>query len=254
MTHIWFSFKHILLTAWRVSNDYTTPWTLILCFTKHHAMDSKHIAPRTRRRWVVRFMIRPHYPRYPVQFQSGRHFRMTGNRALRRIFGPKREEVAGGWWRLNNEQLHNLYISLNITRVIKSRRMWWAEQVEEKPEGKRPFERTILIWNLKRYILCGLESSGSGQRPVAGSCEYGNEHSGHINSKRNFLTNWSTMSFSTSWSYSNTNWRMCCSSVCTSSWDRCQAKWGRICCTIWGNVCLLEDNSTDTRVTLHHFS
>jgi hypothetical protein len=42
-------------------------------------------------------------------------------RALRRIFGPKREEVAGGWRRPQNEELHNLYASLNFIRVIKSR-------------------------------------------------------------------------------------------------------------------------------------
>jgi hypothetical protein len=42
---------------------------------------------------------------------------------LRRIFGPKREEVAGGWRRLHNEEFHNLYASLSIIRVIKSRRM-----------------------------------------------------------------------------------------------------------------------------------
>jgi hypothetical protein len=41
------------------------------------------------------------------------------NRALRRIFGPKREEVAGGLRRLNNEELHNLFTSPNIIRVIK---------------------------------------------------------------------------------------------------------------------------------------
>jgi hypothetical protein len=45
------------------------------------------------------------------------------NRVLRRIFGPKREEVVGGWRRLHNEELHNLYASPNIIRVIKSRRM-----------------------------------------------------------------------------------------------------------------------------------
>jgi hypothetical protein len=44
------------------------------------------------------------------------------NRVLRRIFGPKREEVAGGWRRLHNEEVHNLYVSLNTIRVIKSRR------------------------------------------------------------------------------------------------------------------------------------
>jgi hypothetical protein len=42
---------------------------------------------------------------------------------LRRIFGPKMEEVAGGWRRLHNEELHNLYSSANIIRVIMSRRV-----------------------------------------------------------------------------------------------------------------------------------
>jgi hypothetical protein len=42
-----------------------------------------------------------------------------GNRVLRRIFGSKREEVAGGWRRLHNEELHNLYASLNIIVLIK---------------------------------------------------------------------------------------------------------------------------------------
>jgi hypothetical protein len=44
-------------------------------------------------------------------------------RVLRRIFGPRKEEVAGGWRRLHNEELHNLYTSPDIVRVIKSRWM-----------------------------------------------------------------------------------------------------------------------------------
>jgi hypothetical protein len=51
------------------------------------------------------------------------------NRVLRRIFGPKREEVAGGWRRLHNEELHNLYASPNIISVMKSRRIRWTEHV-----------------------------------------------------------------------------------------------------------------------------
>jgi hypothetical protein len=51
------------------------------------------------------------------------------NRVLRRIFGPKRDEVTGEWRKLNNEELHDLYPSSNIVRVIKSRRMRWAGHV-----------------------------------------------------------------------------------------------------------------------------
>jgi hypothetical protein len=51
---------------------------------------------------------------------------VSENRILRRIFGPKREEVEEGWRRLHNEELHNFYSSLNIIRVIKSRRMRWV--------------------------------------------------------------------------------------------------------------------------------
>jgi hypothetical protein len=45
------------------------------------------------------------------------------NRVLRRIFGPKRDEVTGDWRKLHNEELHNLYFSPNIIRMIKPRRM-----------------------------------------------------------------------------------------------------------------------------------
>jgi hypothetical protein len=51
------------------------------------------------------------------------------NRALRRIFGPKRGVVTGGWKKLHNEELHNLYWSPNIIRMIKSRRMICAGHV-----------------------------------------------------------------------------------------------------------------------------
>jgi hypothetical protein len=73
---------------------------------------------------------------------------------LRRILGPKREEVVGGWRRLHNKELHNVYASPNINGVMKSRRMrWvghvtWIGQMEKgnnilsgKPEGKRPLGR-----------------------------------------------------------------------------------------------------------------
>jgi hypothetical protein len=55
--------------------------------------------------------------------------RLSENRMLRKIFGPKWEEVAGGWRRLHNEELHNLYTSPNVIRMIKSKRMRWAGHV-----------------------------------------------------------------------------------------------------------------------------
>jgi len=81
------------------------------------------------------------------------------NMVLRRIFGPRRDEVTGEWWRLHNEELTDLYSSPNIVRVIKSRRMRWAGHVarmgEErgayrvlvgKPEGKRALGRPRRRW------------------------------------------------------------------------------------------------------------
>ena len=54
---------------------------------------------------------------------------MFENMVLRRIFGPRRDEVMGEWRRLHNGELNDLYCSLNIVRVIKSRRMSWTGHV-----------------------------------------------------------------------------------------------------------------------------
>jgi hypothetical protein len=94
--------------------------------------------------------------------------RVFENRVLRRIFGPKREED-GSWRKLHNDELHILYSSPNIVRVIKSRRMRWAGHVARmgegrgvyrvlvgKPEGRRPLGRPrrrwmiTLRWTLRR--------------------------------------------------------------------------------------------------------
>jgi hypothetical protein len=55
--------------------------------------------------------------------------RVFENRVLRRILGPKRDEVTGGWKKLQNEELRDLYSSPSIIRMIKSRRMRWAGHV-----------------------------------------------------------------------------------------------------------------------------
>jgi hypothetical protein len=84
---------------------------------------------------------------------------MFENRVLRRIFGPKRDDVTEEWIKLHNDELHILYSSPNIIRQIKSRRLRWAGHVvrmrEERnvykvlmgnPEGKRPLERPRRRW------------------------------------------------------------------------------------------------------------
>jgi hypothetical protein len=76
------------------------------------------------------------------------------NSVLRREFGPKRDEVTGGWRKQRNEELHSLYSSPSIIRMIKSRRMRWTGHVARmgekrntyrklvrKPEGRRPLGR-----------------------------------------------------------------------------------------------------------------
>jgi hypothetical protein len=81
------------------------------------------------------------------------------NRVLRRIFGPNRDEVTGGWRKLHNEGLRDLYSSPSIVGIIKLRRMRWMRLVARigekrnayrilvgKPEGKRPLGRPRRRW------------------------------------------------------------------------------------------------------------
>jgi hypothetical protein len=62
------------------------------------------------------------------------------NRVLRRIFGPKRDEVTGEWRKLHNEELHNLYSSPDIIRQVKSRRMGWAGHVASMGEERKVYK------------------------------------------------------------------------------------------------------------------
>jgi hypothetical protein len=80
------------------------------------------------------------------------------SRVLRRIFGPRRDEVTGEWRKLHNEELHDLYSSSSIIRIMKARRMRWAGHVAQmekrnayrllvgKPEGRRPLGRPRSRW------------------------------------------------------------------------------------------------------------
>jgi hypothetical protein len=95
------------------------------------------------------------------------------SRVLRRIFGPKKDEVTGEWRKLHNEKLNGLYFLPNIVRVIKSRRLRCAGHVARmgegrvvyrvlvgKSEGKRPLGRPRRRW--EDSVMMDLQEVGSG--------------------------------------------------------------------------------------------
>ena len=99
---------------------------------------------------------------------------MFENRVLRKVFGPKRDEVTGEWRNLRNEELNDLYSLPNIMRVVKWRRMRWAGHVAHmgedrgvhrvlvgRPEGKKPLGRPRRSW--EDNIKMDLQEFGGGR-------------------------------------------------------------------------------------------
>jgi len=73
---------------------------------------------------------------WSLTLREERKLRVFENTALRRIFGPWRDEVTEEWWKLHNEELNDLYSSTDILRVIKSRRIRWAGHVARMGEER----------------------------------------------------------------------------------------------------------------------
>jgi len=96
---------------------------------------------------------------WSLTLRKEHRLRVVENRMLRKVFGPKRDEVTVEWRKLHNEELNDLYSLPNIVRVVKSRRMRWAGHVARmgedrvlqrvlvgNPEGKRPLGRPRRRW------------------------------------------------------------------------------------------------------------
>jgi hypothetical protein len=89
------------------------------------------------------------------------------NRVLRRIFGPKRDEVTGGWRKLHNEELHNFYTSRSVIRMMKLKKMRWAEYIarmgrremhieylwESQKESDHQEDLDVGGWAILKWIL-----------------------------------------------------------------------------------------------------
>ena len=131
-------------------------------------MLSKNIKIKTYRTIILPFVLYG-CETWSLILREERRLRVYENRVLRKIFGPKRDEVTRDRRKLHNEELNDLYSSSNIVRVIKSRRMRWAGHVVRmgerrdlhrmlvgKPEGKRPLgrpRRIILSWIFGKWDI-----------------------------------------------------------------------------------------------------
>ena len=111
---------------------------------------------------------------WSLTLRKEHRLRVFENRVLRRVFGPKRDEVTGEWRKLHNEELNDLYPLPSVVRVVKSRRMRWLGHVARmgedrgvhrvlvgKPEGKRPLGRPRRRW--EDNIKMDLQEVGGGR-------------------------------------------------------------------------------------------
>jgi len=86
---------------------------------------------------------------WSLTLREERRLMVSENRVLRRIFGPKRDEVKGEWRKLHNEELNDLYCSPNTFRVIKSKRMRWTGYVARMRKRKKKAYMVFWLGNLR---------------------------------------------------------------------------------------------------------
>jgi hypothetical protein len=83
------------------------------------------------------------YETWSLTLREENRLRVFENRVLRGIFGPKRDEVTGEWRKLHNKELHDLYSSPSIIRIIKLRRMTWAGHVARMGEKRNAYRLLV---------------------------------------------------------------------------------------------------------------
>jgi hypothetical protein len=118
---------------------------------------------------IILFVVLYGCETWSLTLREEHRLRVFENMVLRRVFGPKRDEVTGEWRKLHNEELHDLYSSPSILRIIKSRRIRWADHVARmgekrnaykllvgKTEGKRPLGRPRRSFFFESPFICKL--------------------------------------------------------------------------------------------------
>ena len=124
------------------------------CYHLVQNLLSSRLLPKNLKIKIYRTIILPFVlygcETWSLTLREERKLKVFENKVLRRIFGPRRDEVMGDWKRMHNDELNDLYSSPNIVRVIKWRRMRWAGNVARtgvyrvlvgKPAGRRPLGR-----------------------------------------------------------------------------------------------------------------
>jgi hypothetical protein len=116
------------------------------CYHSVHNILSSRLLSRNIKTKIYKTIIFPMVLYGSLILREEHRLRVFENRVLRRIFGPKRDEVTGDWRKLHNEELHNLYSWPNIIRMIKSRRIRWTGHVTRMGDGGWIGGWTILKW------------------------------------------------------------------------------------------------------------
>jgi hypothetical protein len=128
------------------------------CYHSVQSILSSRLLSRNVKVKIYKTIILPVVLYGSLTLREEHRLRVFENRVLRRIFGPKRDEVTGEWRKLHDAELHNLYSSPDIIRQVKSRRMRWAGHVAHMGEERKLYK--ILMRKTEGKRLLGRQRRG----------------------------------------------------------------------------------------------